>query len=411
MNFYGAAMLGLVLLISNCKSFAGPLILLDQTNLNQVKTALQQNKASIDTQKAYAQLIKQADTALSLDGFSVIDKTILAPSKDAHDYLSLSRYWWPGPSKPNGIPWVRRDGVTNPDTQTDSVDRKRLGAMTKYVHILALAYFFSGEHKYAQKGTDFIKRWFLDRDTKMNPHLEFAQSVPGIDIRRRSGILDGRLIPEKVLDAVTLFSTSSWWSKQDNAEMNQWLDTYLKWLTTSELGLQGAKQTNNHGSWYYFQVAALSWYLGYEAELYKAVQNTKRHMLQQFDEKGAQHHELARSRPYFYSCFNLEALTSIAVIANKINIKLWQYQPADSRLLTAAVKYLIPAAKGDTWQHGSNEIKPTDLIKVLDKYNEYSGEPLQRDLLMHLLQRSKLEDTNKTMYYHFSLLNPEVLTE
>jgi len=82
-----------------------------------------------------------------------------------------------------------------------------------------------------------------------------------VDKRRRSGILDGRLIPLWILDSIVLYQGSEHWSKEDDEKMNQWLSDYLAWLTDSKLGKSGAEQTNNHGSWYRFQVIALAWYL------------------------------------------------------------------------------------------------------------------------------------------------------
>ena len=45
--------------------------------------------------------------------YSVMDKKELPPSKDKHDYLSYSRYWWPDPDKEDGLPYIRKDGVVN----------------------------------------------------------------------------------------------------------------------------------------------------------------------------------------------------------------------------------------------------------------------------------------------------------
>ncbi|WP_339724562.1 alginate lyase family protein [uncultured Paraglaciecola sp.] len=397
-------------------SLAAPLVLLEQTEIARVKTALKNATAMADTQKAYQLLLQQADKALDLDGFSVTDKKIMPPSKDHHDYLSISRYWWPDETKVDGLPWKRRDGITNPDTQTDHVDRKRLGAMSRYVSKLSYAYYFSGNEKYAQKGTALIKKWFLDSDTKMNPHLEFAQTVPGRDQRRRSGILDGRLIPEKILDAITLFTPSKHWSENDNQKMNLWLSDYLSWLTNSKMGQAGAKQINNHGSWYYFQVAALSWYLGDSQGLKTSLEQSKIHMLSQFDQQGAQQHELARTRAFFYSCFNLEALTSIAIIADKAGDSLWRYPATENSLLATGVEYLIPAAQGQTWPHASsNHIDPTDFIRVLERYNQYSGQKSQKPLLKNLLNTHKnsaeLKQKPSSLYYHFALFKPEVLLD
>src|ERR1700741_327346 len=64
---------------------------------------------------AVAALIKQADDALRTGPFSVMEKKLTPPSGDKHDYMSVGPYWWPDPSKPNGLPYIRKDGQVNPE--------------------------------------------------------------------------------------------------------------------------------------------------------------------------------------------------------------------------------------------------------------------------------------------------------
>src|SRR6516164_3783053 len=61
---------------------------------------------------AIDQLRKDADAALKQGPLSVTDKAINPPSGDKHDYMSLAPYWWPDKNKPNGLPYIRRDGET-----------------------------------------------------------------------------------------------------------------------------------------------------------------------------------------------------------------------------------------------------------------------------------------------------------
>src|SRR5688572_7166406 len=69
---------------------------------------------------AYLELIKQANKALAGPLISVTHKkTLLPPTGDAHDYYSLSPYWWPDSSKSDGLPYIRRDGETNPESKRD----------------------------------------------------------------------------------------------------------------------------------------------------------------------------------------------------------------------------------------------------------------------------------------------------
>jgi hypothetical protein len=60
-------------------------------------------------------LLFDADRALRFEPVSVMDKKIAPPSNDMHDYVSMAPYWWPDPTKPNGLPYVRKDGQTNPE--------------------------------------------------------------------------------------------------------------------------------------------------------------------------------------------------------------------------------------------------------------------------------------------------------
>ena len=403
----------LLSLMNATLAFGAPFVQLDEAQIERVKTSLENQTASEPTLAAYNALIKQADHLLDSGHFSVTDKTILAPTKDPHDYLSISRYWWPDAAKDNGLPWIRKDGQTNPDTQTDKVDRKRIGEMAQAVENLGHAYYFSGNEAYAEKGTALIKAWFLDPETQMNPNLNYAQTVPGIAKQRRSGILDGRLIPLKVLDSITLFSRSDHWSGTDDEEMNVWLRRYLKWLTKSKLGKEGAKQTNNHGSWYRFQTTALAFYLGEEKILNYQLKLTRKAMTRQFNREGAQEHELTRTKSFFYSCFNLDAVTRIALIADRAGQSLWDYPTTETSKLSQAVNFLMPTAQGEAWPYPTQGVNLNHFIPVLDRFADQTGAAEHKALLKKLLDASgghaPKEIAETHIYDRFALFKPEAL--
>ncbi len=382
-----------------------------EDNIAHVKISLKQNTAHAVTKQAYRYLLNTADEALVMKAPSVIYKALYPPSKNKHDYLSISRYWWPDPKSTDGLPWIRKDGITNPSTQTNDVDRKRLGKVTNGIKTLSLAYYFSDDEKYAQKGVELINTWFLDEKTKMNPHFTYSQSVPGNPEPRRSGILDGRLIPERVLDAITIFSKSKYWTKQKNEQMNNWLNDYLTWLTTSELGMAGAKQTNNHGSWYRFQVASLAWYLGNNKLLTQAVNSAKNNFSEQFTLEGAQLHELERTRGFFYSCFNLKALTRIASIAEKAKLSLWEHQSIQGHSLKVAVDYLMPVTRGEKWLHTSKNLDVTYLAPILSEMMVYKPEVQYEKalvaILINLTEQKVLKGNQQNTLFEFALFNPK----
>lgn len=370
----------------NTPAYSMSFIPSDTIDISIVKQKIQDGTASDRTLNAYQTLLKKADQLLSMQNPTVMDKTILPPSGNKHDYLSISRYWWPNPETADGLPWIRKDGETNPETQTDAVDRKRLGAMTHAVKSLSHAFFFSEDERYAQKAASILKSWFLDTATCMNPHLEFAQSVPGYSKGRSSGILDGRSIASVVPEAMTILSKSSHWAQDDTTELIQWLSEYLKWLTLSELGNKENKQKNNHGSWYKYQVAALAMHLGNDSLAKETVASAQESLSNQLDTEGKQLHELARTRSFFYSCFNLEALTSIALVGDCVGMDMWNYTSADNKSLLLAFNYLSPFINGEEWEfteiHG---IDVSDLVFPLSRMAKHTNSNEVSNLLTKTL--------------------------
>ena len=169
-------------------------------------------------------------------------KTLLPPSGNKHDYFSLSPYWWPDPSKSDGLPYIRRDGETNPESKRD-LDQPRVAAARLNVHTLALAWYFTGDEKYAARAAKQLRAWFLDPETRMTPHLRFSQLVRGNPAERGSGIIDTRWFIESV-QAAGLISNSTW-TAADQSALQQWFREYLTWLRTSPNGAheRAAKQS------------------------------------------------------------------------------------------------------------------------------------------------------------------------
>ena len=61
----------------------------------------------------YEILKAEADRLLDAQPLSVMMKEKTPASGDKHDYMSQARYYWPDPTKPNGLPYINRDGVSN----------------------------------------------------------------------------------------------------------------------------------------------------------------------------------------------------------------------------------------------------------------------------------------------------------
>ncbi|MGB6432120.1 MAG: alginate lyase family protein, partial [Candidatus Acidiferrales bacterium] len=135
---------------------------------------------------ALDQLRADADRALAQAPLSVIDKQIAPPSGDKHDYMTLAPYWWPDPSKPDGLPYIRRDGQTNPEIHKIP-DHQSFDTLTSSAYDLALAYYLFRDESYATHAELLLRAWFLDPATRMNPNLQYAQAVRGVNEGRGTG--------------------------------------------------------------------------------------------------------------------------------------------------------------------------------------------------------------------------------
>ena len=156
---------------------------------------------------AYKALRDFCDAEIERAPYSVMGKKLVPPSGNKHDYISIGRYWWPDPTKPDGLPYIRRDGQSNPERK--QLDRERMGDMMDAVAKLALMYYYSDEEKYAQKAVHLLRVWFLNEDTKMSPNMQFGQYVPGHNNNkgRAEGVLDTYGMV-KMLSGVTYLQSS-----------------------------------------------------------------------------------------------------------------------------------------------------------------------------------------------------------
>ncbi|RUP46824.1 alginate lyase domain-containing protein [Jimgerdemannia flammicorona] len=93
------------------------------------------------------------------------------PSGDKRDWLSYAPYWSPDPNcptaktEPEKCPYVKTDGVTNPDIYnlTSESDTE---AMASAVKVLSMAFYLFDEEKYAARAAEVLRMWFLNNQTR-----------------------------------------------------------------------------------------------------------------------------------------------------------------------------------------------------------------------------------------------------
>lgn len=290
--------------------------------------------------QAFRNLVSLADDDLLLKPPTVMTKEYIPASGSKHDYVSLARYAWPDETQPNGLPYVMRDGVSNPELK--KFDRNKLSAMANAVYRLSLAYYFSGEEKYAQKATELIRVWFIDKKTKVNPNLRFAQHVPGKADGRCYGVIDAYSYV-KMLDGVQLLEKSKSFTQKDSKLLKAWFSQLLKWLLTHPQAIEESYQKNNHATAYDVQVAAYALYTGNKKVFSDIVDNfPKRRIATQIMPDGKQPYELRRTLAFGYSQFNLKHIIDLMLMIKHQGGDFRQYCVSGEHSFFKAMDFLAP---------------------------------------------------------------------
>jgi hypothetical protein len=281
-----------------------------------------------------------ADDALMVTPMSVTDKPEPPPSGDKHDYMSLGPYWWPDPSKVDGLPYIRRDGEINPESLGDNTDRERCSKTMSAIETLSLAFFFTGNSAYADKAIVLLRHWFLSPATRMNPHLQFGQAIPGRVEGRDIGIIDTRYLAS-IVDVIGLLDGAPTLNDDDITGITEWMNDFLNWLLTSNHGKGESSQHNNHGTWYDVQTASLACFTGrFDIAKQIIAGSAKKRIDAHIAADGSQPPELTRTRSWDYSVMNLDGLCRLAELGRHVGVDLWHHTTPDGASLQTAIDFM-----------------------------------------------------------------------
>ena len=339
----------------------------------------------IDKVRALKSLIKKADKLIEeANEYSVMNKKQLPPSGDKHDYMSTGPYWWPDPSKPDGLPYIKKDGQRNP-TYYDISDSQEIDKLEDATLSLALAYYFTKEVKYANFASKLLKTWFLNPETRQNPHLNFGQGIPGLNTGRGTGIIETRDL-FRVGDAAILIQNTTNWNTKDHEELKKWFSEYLTWMLDSPIGKDEADSKNNHGTFYSEQVIAFALFTNRLDIVNSEIEVFKNRMENQLKLDGSQPFELERTKSWNYVNMNLYGYFLIAKLAENNNVSLWNQQISEGKSLRNALEWILPYLKNEkVWEYEQiQKISFGETIKILKlaakKYSNPEYEALAKKI-------------------------------
>ncbi len=288
-----------------------------------------------------AALQKRAEAILSRPIILLTEKTNRAASGDPHDYVSLSIYWWPNPITRR--PYLHHDGQRNPEAK--NYDASKLTRVVGEVETLAAAFTATRDARFAKRAREQLRVWFIAPETRMHPHLTFAQMMPGWAAGSRQGIIEGLPLTTRLPDAVAQLPLSA----DERHALREWFGRYLAWLRHSSAGQSEHARPNNHGTWHDVQVASLATALGMSELAEKTVRKSLQRIETQFLADGRQPEELRRTKSFDYSRYNLDAWLHLAALGKPFGIEVWHQRNARGASPSTGLSYL--EANVAAWPH------------------------------------------------------------
>ena len=282
-------------------------------------------------------VMKEASWAMKQQPLTVTAESSGRSAGGKHDFYSEGDYWWPDPKDPQA-PYIQKDGLTNPDNFV--AHRLAMIRFSRIIGALASAYKITGDQKYVRQAALHLKAWFVNKETLMNPNLQFAQAIKGRFTGRGIGIIDtihlievaqGILVMASALDKGILDGSKNWFTE------------YLNWLMTHPYGLAERNAQNNHGTCFVMQIASFAKLTDDKALLAFCIDRYKTVLLpDQMAADGSFPKEMSRTKPYGYAIFNLDAMTTICQILSTEKENLWKYKTADGRSIRKGIEFLNP---------------------------------------------------------------------
>ena len=284
-------------------------------------------------------IIHRADQRLSAPIPHITDCIAVQSPGTIHDYYSNGDYWWPNPGTPDGLPYVCRDGESNPGNFNHH--RMLLRGMRTNVAYLTSSYCATDDPQYSDHALKTLKEFFLEPETRMSPHLSYAQAIPGVCDGRGIGIIDTLHLIDVPIAAWHLYDKGRMPERMYLA-LRDWFAAYLHWMLTSEHGISEMNAKNNHSICFFVQATVFAMFTDREDVMEFCREKYKHFLLPQMAADGSFPLELARTKPYSYSIFALDNMVTLCHLLSTKEDNLWDYETPDGAGIQKGIQFLLP---------------------------------------------------------------------
>ena len=307
-------------------------------------SACKQMKSAVPfvSEKEQNYIIQTANSYLQEVPITVTNEVCERSAGGPHDFYSEGDYWWPDPENPDG-PYIRKDGQTNPENFV--AHRLAMIRLSQIVGMQTSAFLLTGDRKFAEASQKHLEAWFVNPETRMNPSLLYVQAIQGRYTGRGIGIIDAIHLIE-VARSIEILEQNKAIPEKSILEIKSWFGELVTWLTTHQYGIDEMNAKNNHGTCWVMQVGAFARLTGNNEVLEMCRNRFKKVLLPgQMAKDGSFPQEIARTKPYGYSIFNLDAFMTTAEILSTESDNLFEFSTPEGLNLKLGAEYLYPFIK------------------------------------------------------------------
>ncbi|MBU6409422.1 MAG: alginate lyase family protein [Verrucomicrobia bacterium] len=359
--------------------------------------------ASID----HDRILKAANAALNVAPITITAYRAKLSPGGPNDFYSNGDYWWPNPDTSNGLPFIRHDGRTYPGIFNKH--RECIWQLKDAVAALGAAYKITDDDRYVKKAVQLLQVFFVDHKTRMNPNLHYAQAIPGVSNGRGIGIIDTLHLIE-VPKAIEAMQKSPAFPPAVLAPLKQWFADYCAWMLASKNGHDEARAGNNHSVAFWLQVAVFSQFTGNQTNLARCRRQFEQVFLpRQMAQNGSFPRELARTKPFGYSIFQLDNMTTLCQVLSNSKIDLWNFTLPDGRNIHKAMQFLYPyLADKNKWLADGHrkDVEAWNNWPAREPCLLFAGLAFQDNQYLALWQRLNPDPANREVRRNMAITQP-----
>jgi Alginate lyase len=319
-----------------------------------------------------------------------------------HDFYSQADYFWPDPKNLNG-PYINRDGQSNPANFDEH--RRVMVALSIRMPALTAAWLLTGNKRFARSACDHLRAWFVTPATRMNPNLMYAQAIQGLNTGRSIGIIDTLHLVE-VARAASFLGPAQLGS-HDHAAVHDWFSSYLDWLTTSDRGRQERDTKNNHATCWALQAAEFARLTG-NSSVREDVYSRYREILlpNQMASDGSFPKELARTKPYSYSIFNFDVMTTLCQSLEGLAPDPLTFALPDGRGICRGAAFIYPYLKDKSTWKWAKDVEHFDSLPVRSPGLLFAGLSCHEPGYIALWKTLNPDPTDKEIIRNYPIRQP-----